>query len=415
MRILKFLGFFLGAALVVFVLVIGLNWDAFRAVFENRAGWQEGRQWVEKTYSLKGLTEYIGENPEHVSIVSYDIAQPDSGIYYRTDEPRVMGTTSNLLLLIEYARQVENGQLFPGETVPLDTLSHFGVPEIENAEHRDALDAFEERGLLLENGQVHLDDLVQIMVEYNDLRMADYLYFRLGVRKIDQLIPHLELQHTEMPLPFFGLYIAMNPKLYDATPEQRLQKLQQIDRRSYRLFVINAARKYLQDPAYRDKVNEAFSDGLDLEFITMRDYFDTMPKTTAGDIASLMEQLIRGKVISPTVSQRVLSYLSWPMRQQQLHSDMTQYYALYEDRMGILNGADLGTSKYTGATVAQAVFFDDLPIAFWFHMSSNHMLQDFQQRLIWDPALYQTTRKATQPDSSQTDSLQPNGQPANSE
>ncbi|MGA1464646.1 MAG: hypothetical protein ACO363_02765 [Balneolaceae bacterium] len=63
--------------------------------------------------------------------------------------------------------------------------------------------------------------------------------------------------------------------------------------------------------------------------------------------------------------------------------------------MGLLNGIDIGTSKYTGNTTVQAVFFDRLEIAFWFHMSSNHMHQDFQQRMMYDPAMIDRLERIT--------------------
>ena len=59
--------------------------------------------------------------------------------------------------------------------------------------------------------------------------------------------------------------------------------------------------------------------------------------------------------------------------------------------MGMLSGIDFGTSAYDAHTSVQAVFFDQLPVAFWLHLSANHMQEDYQQRLIWDPALFETT------------------------
>ncbi|MDZ7756141.1 hypothetical protein [Rhodohalobacter sp.] len=67
------------------------------------------------------------------------------------------------------------------------------------------------------------------------------------------------------------------------------------------------------------------------------------------------------------------------------------YGAIYDNRMGLLGGIDFGTSIYDGHTSVQAIFFDQLPVGFWVHMSANHMQEDYQQRLIWDPALYETT------------------------
>jgi hypothetical protein len=89
--------------------------------------------------------------------------------------------------------------------------------------------------------------------------------------------------------------------------------------------------------------------------------------------------------------------MRWPINQQsEIERDFTDYGAIYDNRMGLLNGVDFGTSAYTGDTTVQAIFFDRLPIAFWFHMSSNHMHQDFQQRLIFDPALIDQMKRVAQ-------------------
>ncbi|MDZ7756370.1 hypothetical protein [Rhodohalobacter sp.] len=58
----------------------------------------------------------------------------------------------------------------------------------------------------------------------------------------------------------------------------------------------------------------------------------------------------------------------------------------------------MALSTYDGHTSVQAVFFDRLPVGFWVHMSANYMQEDYQQRLIWDPALYETTLNAITPD-----------------
>ena len=80
-------------------------------------------------------------------------------------------------------------------------------------------------------------------------------------------------------------------------------------------------------------------------------------------------------------------------RQSGISRHFTDYGAIYDNRMGLLTGIDFGTSGYTGDTTVQAVFFDRIQIAFWFHMSSNHMHQDFQQRLIFDPAMIDQMKK----------------------
>lgn len=402
MRLLKFIGAFLGAALFIFIIVIAVNWDAYKTIFENQSGWSEGSEWVQKTYSLKGLTQYVGANPAKVSVVSYKISQPDSGIYYGADKPRVMGATGNLLLAIEYARQTDAGMLNRREEIPVSEIEKYQLPSVNEATHKDALDQLREESRISKQNTIKLEDLVATMVEFNDLPMADYLFFRLGANRISALLDTLALKKTNLPVPFSGLYIEVKPALYNLSFEQRMEQLSSISTKERIHFAVTAARKYADNQTYRKKIRKAFEDeGLDLLFTHQRDAFNFFPKTTAREMAGLMYRAARGELINPAVSRHIIKLMSWPMDEKRMHTDFTQYSGIYDERMGLLAGVDLGTSKYSGDAYAQAVLFDDLPIAFWFHMSSNHMLQDYQQRLIWDPALQSATRYAiTAPDDS---------------
>jgi hypothetical protein len=58
---------------------------------DNRDAMAEGSEWVEKTYSLQGLTEFIEENPEYISIASIVANNPDSSLMIGADIPRDNG------------------------------------------------------------------------------------------------------------------------------------------------------------------------------------------------------------------------------------------------------------------------------------------------------------------------------------
>jgi hypothetical protein len=101
-------------------------------------------------------------------------------------------------------------------------------------------------------------------------------------------------------------------------------------------------------------------------------------------------------MISEDSAERVLNWMRAPYQDlSEITRDFTDYGALFDNRMGLLNGFDFGTLVYTGDTKVQAIFFDRLPIGFWFHMSGTHMHQDFQQRLIYDPALIDLMEKVS--------------------
>jgi hypothetical protein len=164
---------------------------------------------------------------------------------------------------------------------------------------------------------------------------------------------------------------------------------------NYRESVIERSDSFLNDSEFRETaLNYTEDNRLGNTFMQERDALALFPKTTASEMTGLLEDLVNDELISAGVSRRVKDWMRWPIdRQSGITRDFTDYGAIYDDRMGLLNGIDFGTSKYTGDTTVQAVFFDRIQIAFWFHMSSNHMHQDFQQRLIFDPAMIEQMKE----------------------
>lgn len=395
MRILKFIGVFVGTLLLVFLMVFGFNLDALYTLFENSDDLQEGQEWVTRTTSLKGLTEYIGEHPRNTAVVSRSAANPDTLIAYGADQPHTMGTLSNFFLITTYARLVENGAISPDELVPLKDTDAYQLPYIDATNHQDAKRALRNKGVVTEDKKTPLDDLVQAAIIFNDLAASDYLYYKLGNEALGRTYELLNLQQTDLPLPFSGLYITINPAAGtgDATFPAHFKKHRELPKQAFRDTVLANAQKYQTDTKFRKRIHNIFnaSQGLAMQFADRRDALALFPHSTAGELSQLMIRLQRDQLISPEVSKRVKDIMDWPLERQSLNSDFDFYGALYDNRMGLLNGLDYGASTYSNEPFGQAVFFDSLQVALWFHMSSNLMHQDYQQRLMWDPALRETT------------------------
>ena len=385
-RALKFLFVFLAAAAFVFAMVIGLNYSGFKTLFQNEEGMAEGSEYIESTYSLKGLAEFVGEHPEWVSITSYNVNNPDSGIFYQTDIPRTLGATANLFLLIEYERQVVEGLLDPAEEITLKEIKKFALPEISENNHNQLIEEFEE-------GTAPLDDVVKAMLENSDLVSADYIWFKLGEDNIRALMDSLNVNDSLLPLPYSGMYTRINPSLNDTSE----LKTMSFDR--FAEEVIGIAEQLNSDPNFNQTVKDQFDDDrLSLSFMQERDALAYFPQATTRELTDLMLRLWNEEVLTENISQRVKDKLRWPMGSEPIARSFEDYGAIYDNRMGLLVGIDFGTSTYDGHTSVQAVFFDRLPVGFWVHMSANYMQEDYQQRLIWDPALYETTQKAIAPD-----------------
>lgn len=394
MRILKFIGAFLGTFLIIFLIVFGFNMNALITLFENSDDIQEGYEWVEKTKSLKGLTEYIGAQPERVSIASLSIQNSDSSLLYNELAPRTMGRLSNFFLITEYVRQFESKKLDPDEQVSLDDIDKYQLPYMDESTHEDVKNILDDQGKISESNTVALGDLVEMSAKYNDLAISDFLYTRIGQQAVINLLERLKLEATEVPLPFSGLYITLNPSLQNMETEAWMDSLSAMSRTSFDSLVITNTQKLYNSQEYRTKINITFKEdeGLGIGFKKLRDALAFFPKTTALEMARLMKQLMQDKLISKKVSTKMKDIMGWPLDGDRLNQDFNQYGAIYDNRMGLVNGIDFGRSTYSNEPFAQAVFFDELQIAFWFHMSSNLMHQDFQQRLIWDPALREATK-----------------------
>lgn len=393
MRILKFAGVFLVTLIVVFFIVFGFNLKGLFTLLDNKEGLQEGQEWVAKTSSLEGLTEYIGAQPEHVSIASIAIGYPDSSILYNEHTPRTMGRLSNLFLAIEYLRRMEQDKTDLQNKVDLDEINKFQLPYINSSNHDNALSALAGEDKIAEDGTVALSDVIRIAVEYNDLAASDYLLMSLGRQSMDKLMDELEIAETESILPFSGLYITLHPFLHDRSYRQHADSLSLLSRMEFEDLVWQTTREFAGDPAFREQVKAAFEEhtGLGIQFTRERDLLNFFPKTTAHEMVSLMRRIQQERLISKRVSQHMKEIMGWPLNSKRLSRDLKSYGAIYDNRIGMVNGISFGVSSYSDTPFAQAVFFDNLPVGFWFHMSSNLMHQDYKQQLVWDPAL----RKAT--------------------
>lgn len=393
-RFLKLLGVFLGVAIVVLGIVIGLSWEAVKTTFKNQEGLAEGSEWVEKTYSLKGLSEFIGSHPGNVSIVSYTLNKPDSGIYYQADRRRTMGGLVNLLYIIEYVHQVESGILNPESSIAFSELDKYDLPDVKEGVHEDVREFWQAQGWI-DEGSIKLKYLAHTLAEFNDPILSDYFYYKLGRSQLRQLYETLDLTATNRPLPYIGYYITINPSITNKSPKEHLDSLQKLPRKDFERIVRINAKKYINNSSSRSRIRKQFRrNGLPLSFIQQREFNRLLPTTTARQLAHVMEALAKGNLFTYLdLEQKIRGILDWPMQNSQMKQDFVTYGAIYDSRIGILNGVDFGVSEYTNRTYLQCVMFDDLPVGFWFHASSNYMNQDFQQRLIWDPALQETVRE----------------------
>ncbi len=395
MRLLKFISAFLATALVLLVFVIGLNWGAFQTFLDNREAFMEGSEWVPKTQSLRGLTEYIEENPERASIASIVLEHPDSTLFFQADVPRPMGSLSDIFLLTAYAIEIDNGSVDGNQSIALDEINRFLLPEVHNSIHNDAITFAEQNGWI-DDGTISTDHALTLLSYFNDPALADYLWWNLQPYDWESFKQNFELDVTEMPLPYSGLYLSISETITDDSIDSMIDQWGN-QRVEYRSHVIELSDQFVNSENLRTEWSDELQNNrLGRSFMEERDALALFPRTTASEAVTFLKNLRNSEMISEDSAERVLNWMRAPYQDlSEITRDFTDYGALFDNRMGLLNGFDFGTLVYTGDTKVQAIFFDRLPIGFWFHMSGTHMHQDFQQRLIYDPALIDLMEKVS--------------------
>lgn len=319
-RFFLFAGIFTGVVTLVVLLVFGANAKVFSTVFDNRSALAEGSEWVENTYSLAGLADFMAKNPKHASVVLYDATSDTLLKDFEGDVRRPLGALGNLVLLVALDDAIDAGRMSLDATVDPADIRAYRVDGIEARRLEETLSKL--------GNSPTVRQMVDLMIRTGHWWASDHLYHMLGAETVAQYTDSLGKGGIDAYVPF------------------------------HQLFAEHAG-------------------GMD--FQTERRLYDTFPKGTANAVLEVLKN----------ASPRVVDWLSWPMENASIRRDMTQFSALFESRMSILNGVSIGTSRYTGTRYVQVVMLTDIPAGLWFHLSANFMNQDFQQRLVYDPAMQQ--------------------------
>ncbi len=398
MRLFKFLSVFALVLGLVYIVVIGLNMNVFRSVFTNQEALADGSEWVEKTFSLSGLVDFIQVHPELVSVTLSDtssVISPDSvAIGFESDRPRVMAGTGHLILLAAYARLVENGELDPAQIVTKDQINRFLVPGFEPSKHRETLRLYAE--ISSSESEFTLDSVVQAVILRNHQPSADLLYSLIGTANLDATLSASELFGIERPSLWSAFHIAYATKGASEGYEAEYDLL------AGRLLSDDTTEAgILLKAAGIDQINYSFNDE--------KQAYSVLPKAIPGSMAAFMVWILDESRFGTRATQITKKQLGWPMRDTKVARDFTALYAIYDNRISISHGVAVGTSAYTHRTQVSTVYFDQLPVGFWMHMSSNLINQDYQMRLMYDPALYERSFNMLQ--LGQTSTSQPETNP----
>jgi hypothetical protein len=386
-RIAKFLGIFLLVAVSIFGGIYLLNKSAIDAVFRNDLS--EGTEWVPKTYSLKGLVEYLAEDPRYYSLVSIQPSRPDSSVYFNGEERRSLGNLAHLMLIAHYVDAVGSGEIDSTAVVDLSRLEALHVPGHENNRFRQAMS--DNADQMAELGrEMRLEDLVRSLARNNVAAYADYLYYALGKERMASTGERFALQGVEAPLVWAGFVTAWDPRVQKRSFGQIANEYTQMSDSAYHAMILDYGYRYESDAAWRDTIAARVTESTEMLFVEEKLRNRYMTRGVVSEYADFINRLFQDDLLFENERDHLKAILSWPMSNEKTTRDFNAYSAIYDSRMGYLAGVDFGASSYENIPTAQVFVMENIPVGLFLHLSSNLMTQDFQQRLIWDPALRTT-------------------------
>lgn len=380
-RLLLFVSIFLLAATLIGGTVYWLNRVALDTVFENRNALSEGSEWVEQTFSMQGVIDYMSHHPDRISIYRHRTGEEDPQLAYQADERRALGQLTGFYAMIALATAFEEGELDPDEPIQWKAIQAHQIPGWGAIEIESAQQMAEHAGQL-----PTLSELPKLWAGSNSPAIHDYLLHRIGSDRLTEMFEQLGLQQTDVPIPFSGLMLTLSPVV------------QQIDAATIFDYWSDEPRQTFEEEAWIN--SEAFASGnrreewirrieegrLGLDFYELRDRLALYPKSTARETGSVLLQLAGDGEIPEAVRRRVLGWMSRPLPDDP-PATLSSYHGLFDHRIGLLSGIDLGTDHESGVTTVQVSLFDQMQIAVWFHLSSNHMHQHIHRQMLQEPRL----------------------------
>lgn len=363
--------------------LFGIGSDVVSPSYLERPSWTP-----ERIDSAEGVLDYLAAYPDEFSLVAYWTDAPERGIYHRPDTPRPLASTMKVLVLTEYARQVEDGRLDPAERVPLDSVDVYYVPLTDGGAHPQA------RAWLRATGRargetVALDDLAQVMIRYSSNAATDYLLARLGQDAVLQSPERAGAHASDPPLPISGLFGGANARGAPVSPGDAFAR----------------AARYRSDPGFRrlHRIAQVLTP-IRLSYFEQRRNSDALPAGTAEDYAGLMARAYEGTLVSDSVSTRVRDVLGWPM-QFGWSQDRFETYGLKGGSVaGVLTQAAYARprseargpagGREPGAGIVVALFVQGLPRHVFEVWYSGMPFADFTTRMLTDPVFFERVRTA---------------------
>jgi D-alanyl-D-alanine carboxypeptidase len=354
----------------------------------------EGKEWASQLKTPEAVLEYIISHPHDVSLVSYEIGYSDQEIFYNSEIKRPLASTIKILVLAEYARQVNQGLLSSKELVNIEDIDLYYLPRTDGDAHPSAIAELKQKQYINSANKVELHHIPWAMIRYSDNAATDYLIQLLGRENLNNLVSSLNIKNQDVPLPIIGQILTWSNHTCTDTFTERLQKYQAMSPEVYSNEVYRLTGIWQTDEEFRMNQLKHITSTEWLKLKEQQAMAHTLNgKGTASGYTQIMERIYRGLLISPEADKIMRQYLEWTMEFPSNQQQLDTFGAKNGSLAGIITEAWYLKPKSAKNARVAALFFENVPPGAWFNLLQNYIQQEFLYKLLTDEDFFNLVRE----------------------
>lgn len=231
------------------------------------------------TYCFKN---YLLKNPDKFSLLVS--INNETTISHNSEKPFVLASTMKLIVLLEYAIQLNQKLINENEKIYQKDLDVFFIPELDKAHESWR------KTLKLKN-DILLKDIVDGMILYSSNTCTDYLIDKLSIEKINDRIDTLNLFYHDKFMYISALYFMDHTTINDLDYPEFL-KIQK--------DIVSQLKESKLDKTFE---NVDFDSKIEI-------LLKKAPKSTTKDYNEILKQIIENKY-SSEVSEKIMKTMNW--------------------------------------------------------------------------------------------------------
>ncbi|MGI9174041.1 MAG: serine hydrolase [Rhodothermales bacterium] len=375
-------------AIVVLVAVL-LNRGTVSLLVANTQAMGEGAEIAGAMQQPEDVLDFIAAYPEHVSLVAFDLGDEAEGIFYQPDVRRPVAGLPRLLVLAEYLRQVQAGEINPQESIPLDTLEAAFLPGADAAGHARMMADLRETN----PERATLGQIVEAMMQHNSAAATDLLIAQLGRPAMAALPERFGMDALDPPLPTAGLFLSWHSST-GATAAERLAALEAAPPDVRDDEVYHLAERYRRDSTFRRHERERLTTrGSSLSLPDQRAFAEqTYPRGTARAYAALLALALTDSLLAPGLGGAMRPYLERALPDS-VGTALEVIGSEAGSFPGLISFAGYATRDDLPQGRVVVLLMDELPFSVFYHLLQTGLDQGFLLQLLGDDAFFERARQ----------------------